>query len=357
MMLLNSFKYKTKGWELSEIKPIHRSNLFVGRNATGKTRAIKALSNVASFMQSISQSAFWTDFSFDTAFSFIDPDNPGWTMEYGFQIKDGKVEKETLVVNGDRLIRRIKETSQYKGETIDPPKDKLVVQVRRDRTLYPEIEALMSWVEGISFVSCSIINPFTILNEHPGFINPVPFSELVESLKDSEKKKVLATARELGYDVVAMESVEYFTNLKLVSVRERFFRSEFLNVQLSSGMLRVLYLLCFMEYIKHSEKISLLLIDDLGEGLDYSRATQLGQLIFQRCLQDGLQLIASSNDAFLMEVVDISNWQILNRKGSKVSSMNQQSHPDLFRRFKMTGLSNFDFFSSDFIDKYLHSQQ
>lgn len=357
MMLLNSFKYKTKGWELSEIKPIHWSNLFVGRNATGKTRAIKALSNVTSFMQSIAQSAFWLDNSFDTAFSFIDPDVPDWKMEYGFQVKDGKVEKEMLIVNEVHLIRRNKNISKYKRDTIDPPKDKLIVQVRRDRTMYPEIEALMSWVEGVSFVSCSIINPYTILNEHPGFINPVPFSELVESLKESEKKKVLATARELGYDVVSMESVEYLTNVKLVSVRERYFRSEFLNVQLSSGMLRVLYLLCFLEYIKHSDKISLLLIDDLGEGLDYSRATQLGQLIFQRCLQDGLQLIASSNDAFLMEVVDISNWQILNRKGSKVSSINQNTYPDLFRDFKMTGLSNFDFFSSDFIDKYFHPVQ
>lgn len=355
MLLLRSFRYKTKGWELSEIKPIHQSNLFVGRNATGKTRAIKAMYNVASFMQSIPQSAFWVDNSFDTAFSFIDPDHQGWTMEYSFQVKEGKIEKETFIFNGRRLIYRKKDNSQYDGNPIDPPKEKLIVQVRRDRTLYPEIEALMSWVEGIFFVSCSIINPYTILNDHPGFINPIPFSDLVESLTESEIKKVLETSRELGYDVVEMESVEYFTNLKLVAVRERYFRSGFLNVQLSSGMLRVLYLLCFMHYIKHSDRISLLLIDDLGEGLDYSRATHLGRMIFQHCLQDNLQLIASSNDAFLMEVVDISNWQILRRKGSKVSSINKETHPDLFRRFKMTGLSNFDFFSSDFIDKYLIS--
>ena len=308
-------------------------------------------------MQSIPQSAFWVDVSFDASFSFINPNDPGWMMKYSFQVKEGIIEKEVFVVNEKRLIIRNKAESRYKQEIVDPPKDKLIVQVRRDRTLYPEIESLMSWVEGIFFVSCSIINPFTIINDHPGFINPIPFSELVESLTKTENKKVLAAAKQLGYDIVEMESAEYFTNLKLVSVRERYFRSGFLNVQLSSGMLRVLYLLSFMEYIKHSNRISLLLIDDLGEGLDYSRATHLGQLIFQQCLQDGLQLIASSNDAFLMEIVDISNWQILRRTGGKVSSINQTTHPDLFRKFKMTGLSNFDFFSSDFIDKYLQSVQ
>lgn len=138
-----------------------------------------------------------------------------------------------------------------------------------------------------------------------------------------------------------------------MNVREKLVSENIFDMQLSSGMLRTLYLLCYMEYIKKNSKVSLLLVDDMSEGLDYSRSTRLGQMIFDDCRQNGLQVIASSNDAFLMDVVDISNWQILRRVGSKVTSINQYTNPDLFRKFKMTGLSNFDFFSSDFIDKYL----
>ena len=101
----------------------------------------------------------------------------------------------------------------------------------------------------------------------------------------------------------------------------------------------------------------MLLIDDMGEGLDYRRSIDLGKMIFEDCEKNALQLIASSNDAFLMDVVDIANWQVLRRNGSKVRTINQVTHPDLFRDFRMTGLSNFDFFSSDFIDSHLNKQE
>ena len=97
----------------------------------------------------------------------------------------------------------------------------------------------------------------------------------------------------------------------------------------------------------------MLLIDDLGEGLDYSRATHIGEKVFNACENGNLQLIASSNDSFLMDVVDISKWQIVRSKNSKLSVINQTNQPELFEMFRMTGLSNFDLFSSDFIDNFL----
>lgn len=97
----------------------------------------------------------------------------------------------------------------------------------------------------------------------------------------------------------------------------------------------------------------MLLIDDLGEGLDYSRVIHLGRKVFEVCEQENLQLIASSNESFLMDVVDISKWQIVRRKNSKLSVINQNNMPKLFDEFRMTGLSNFDLFSSDFIGNFI----
>lgn len=144
--------------------------------------------------------------------------------------------------------------------------------------------------------------------------------------------------------------------MRLVQVKEKGISDRLVDMQLSSGMLRTAYILCFLEYIKHNSKCSMLLIDDLGEGLDYGRSTHLGKMVFENCAKQGLQLIASSNDAFLMDVVDISNWQILQRNVSKITTINHDNNAEMFRKFRMTGLANFDFFSSDFIDKYLYKQ-
>ena len=353
-MILSSFKYKENGWELTELSPLQSVNLLVARNATGKTRTIRAFQNVTSFMQM--KEVFMGTRTFETTLKFENVRNLEGKMDYSFRINNGVVEKEELFVNGKMLIKRTKATAKYENQKINPPSERLVVQIRRDKELYPEIELLMLWAEGVISVSCSDINPFTILSIGK-FINPYNFSELVDALSPVEMKKVLATAKELGYSIASIKTIEATKDVRFVQLKERSISNEMVDMQLSSGMLRTLYLLCFVSVIKHNKKLSMLLIDDMGEGLDYRRSIDLGKVIFEDCQQSGLQLVVSSNDAFLMDVVDISNWQILRRKGNKVSSINQAMNPDMFRKFRMTGLSNFDLFSSDFIESYLNQKK
>ena len=349
-MILSSFGYKEQGWELTELSHLQSVNLLVARNATGKTRTIRALQNVTSFLQM--KQTFMNIHSFEATLKFVEMEKPDWNMDYSFKINEGVVEKEELIVNGAVLIKRTKAIAKYENQRINPPSEKLVVQIRRDKDLYPEIEQLMLWAEGIAAVSCSDINPLTILGLG-NFINPYKFSELVDALSPNDKKRVLSTAKELGYNIASIKTLEATKGVRIVQIKEKSISNELVDIQLSSGMLRTLYLLCFVSVIKHNKKLTLLLIDDMGEGLDYRRSTNLGKIVFDDCELNGLQLIASSNDAFLMDVVDIANWQILRRKGNKVSTINQALNPELFRKFRMTGLSNFDLFSSDFIDSYL----
>lgn len=349
-MILSSFAYKEQGWELTELSHLQSVNLLVARNATGKTRTIRALQNVTSFLQM--KQTFMNIRSFEATLKFGKVENPNWKMDYSFKINEGVVEKEELIVNGAVLIKRTKAIAKYENKRINPPSEKLVVQIRRDNDLYPEIELLMLWAEGVTAVSCSDINPFTILGVG-NLINPYNFSDLVDALSPSEMKKVLSTAKELGYNIASIKTLEATRGIRIVQLKEISISNELVDMQLSSGMLRTLYLLCFVSVIKQNKNLSLLLIDDMGEGLDYRRSTNLGKIVFDDCALNGLQLIASSNDAFLMDVVDIANWQILRRKGNKVNTINQALNPELFRKFRMTGLSNFDLFSSDFIDSYL----
>ena len=354
-IVLSSFGYKASGWELTEISALRQTNLLVGKNASGKTRTVRALQNVTGFM--CMRSVLFGVKSFRTKLAFTNPDNPIWSLSYSFEVINGEVKSELLTNNGKTLIKRDATKTLFYGETINPPQEKLVTQVRRDRDAYPEVEILMSWAEGVVAVSCSDINPFTILGP-AGYINPLSFSDLVNKLNKEDKKSIIKNAEKLGYDISDLTPIKANSEMNLVAVKERYILSDLLDFQLSSGMLRVLYILCFLEYIKHTEKHSMLLIDDLGEGLDYSRATHLGEKVFEVCEKEKVQLIASSNDSFLMDVVDISKWQIVRRKNSKLIVLNQTNTPELFRRFRMTGLSNFDLFSSDFIDNFLaHSAE
>ena len=331
---------------------IQAANLLVGKNASGKTRTIRALQNVTNFLQ-MKPIAFETT-DFKTRLTFENGQNGNQKIVYAFEIGKGKVIAEQLTVNGNVLIKRTAEKTVFYGAPINPPTEKMVVQVRRDRAAYPEVEALMEWAEGVIAISCSNINPFTvILGSTINIVNPLPFSTMVETLTTKEKKKVLETAKRLGYDVKDMTTVKSNSEMKFVAVNERYVKSAIMDFQLSSGMMRVLYILCFLEYMKHEAKHSLLLIDDLGEGLDYNRATLLGKRVFEACEDEHVQLMASSNDSFLMDVVDISKWQILRRKNSKLAALNQTNSPKLFDSFRMTGLSNFDLFASDYIDSFL----
>ena len=327
------------------------TNLLVGKNATGKTRTIRALQNVTSYMRM--ESYLFQEGAFKAKMQFTNQEDSSWGLTYLFEIENGDVKAEQLTVCGKTLIKRDTQKALLNGDVISPPKEKLVVQVRRDKKDYPDVEALMEWAEGVIAISCSDINPYTILNGRPGYINPIPFSSLVEALSKEDKKTVINEAKRLGYDIMDIALVKAFGELKLVAVKERNIQNGILDFQLSSGMIRVLYILCFLEYIKHETTHSMLLIDDLGEGLDYSRTIHLGRKVFEVCEQENMQLIASSNESFLMDVVDIAKWQIVRRKNSKLSVINQTNMPELFDEFRMTGLSNFDLFSSDFIDNFI----
>jgi hypothetical protein len=119
--------------------------------------------------------------------------------------------------------------------------------------------------------------------------------------------------------------------------------------ELSNGMFRVFCVLLYMLYCSALADARCLIIDDMGEGLDYMRSTRLGKIMFSYCEENHIQLLATSNDSFLMDAVDLQYWNILQRKGGRVYSLNNKNSKELFERFVRTGLSNFDILSSNFL--------
>jgi energy-coupling factor transporter ATP-binding protein EcfA2 len=94
-----------------------------------------------------------------------------------------------------------------------------------------------------------------------------------------------------------------------------------------------------------------ILIDDIGEGLDFERSTKLIEILIELAEKnDSIQLIMSTNDRYVMNKVPFKYWQLIDRKGSECKVYNYQNSREIFEEFKYTGLNNFDFLATDFIN-------
>ncbi|WP_303004709.1 AAA family ATPase [Bacteroides congonensis] len=346
-MKLTQFTYRGEDWRLASPINLQEVNLLVGKNAVGKSRTIRALGNVLLFLMQLSERNTLDVFRSELLF-----EDENDLISYEFRLKGADVVYESLKVNGETLLSRNENGTVLCGESINPPISKLTLHVRRDVVQYPFIEKIMLWAEhacGLCFNEIEIAGdsaiPFYILGQGQTLY------AMVKSLPEKSIQQVIDQAHELGYPIQRIELFEHGSNLKMVLFHEENVKSQLFDALMSKGMFRALYLLIYAQYMSVREFPSLLLIDDLCEGLDYDRSTKLGKILFDFCIEHHIQLIASSNDTFLMDVVDLKYWNILQREGSEVSSIDIIKNPDLFNDFLFTGLSNFDFFSSDYITR------
>ena len=340
-MILSKFSYKqASGWRMEDLSLNHQ-NLIVGLNSVGKSRTVSAIGHVASFIKGDMDAA--GDFSCSLLLE------NGNRLEYSFDVMGGQVLAEVLKKNDIPLIQREQFSAKMYDGMVSPPESKLLIQVRRDTKLYPEIEEIIQWAEHTSlFVFSNIttapnsLSPYVISDE-PRL--PVMFSKISEEQRGLLKNYMC----DLGYLINNIVEYERSSGAKSLHIYERDLKVPLRPVDLSNGMFRVFCVLLYMIYCSTLSEARCLLIDDLGEGLDYMRSTKLGKIMYEYCEKNHIQLIATSNDSFLMDAVDLEHWNILRREGNRVYCINMKNSPALFEKFLRTGLSNFDILSSNFL--------
>ncbi|MGC8643028.1 MAG: hypothetical protein ACP5XB_24480 [Isosphaeraceae bacterium] len=120
---------------------------------------------------------------------------------------------------------------------------------------------------------------------------------------------------------------------------------------MSQGMFRALSILVQVNYSRMAKTATCVLIDDIGEGLDFDRSCRLIDLLRKKASESNIQLILATNDRFVMNRVPLEEWSVLQRQGNHVRVRNYQNSRDVFEEFKFTELSNFDFFATDFLEE------
>ena len=350
-MLLKSFKYWEPGWSLDGIS-LGLTNLMVGKNSSGKSRALESLGSIIAFI-SQRKKKFLSPV-FNVELNFIEENND--IISYSLSLEGGKVSKEELITNNHIIIQRTAASALFEGETVNPPANMLLIHVRRDVEKYPVIEKIIKWAEE------SIIRSFTDDYAH----DKKGLYELFEKFSPEMKSHLIEMINSVGFPVAFMDTFESIlaktnnggadihpdaTEFKVIILQEKDVNVPLFLKNLSSGMYRTILLLVLIEQMVSHKKPALLAIDDLGEGLDYSRAKKLGELIFRVCEHHHIQLIATSNEEFMMNIVDINQWNVLVRKGEAVKTITSETCPEEFEDFKFSGLSNFDFFTSSFLNR------
>lgn len=348
-MIVKSFEYDNYLWKLDTIY-LDKLNLIVGKNAVGKSKTLMAMVEVARFIKG--ETAGVNAHSCRIVFS----DATGKELIYSYNCNAKEIKSESMIYGDKELILRDDTHSLVNGKNVNPPQNKLVIQSQRDTTKFPEFEIVMSWAEhtrGFSFSELSSSQSYMIPNM---FSEKIDFSELFEKIDDEKEQFIINNMRELGYKINEISKFEV-QQFKMITLSEDGVFVPLFSSYMSNGMLRVFYILTYMAYVATVEGAKTFLVDDLGEGLDYSRSSRLSKIMFDYCETHDIQLIVTSNDNFLMNAINLDNWIILQRKGKNVSAYSRITHPDMFVKFRKMGLNNFDMLSTDFIERFLSSAE
>ncbi|MBN2324225.1 MAG: ATP-binding protein [Spirochaetes bacterium] len=346
-------KERPNFWKIEDIN-LNKMNLVVGLNATGKSRLIAIISNLALILQKKKLlTGHWKlKYKHDNN-SYI----------YNLDIEKGIVEKEEIIQNDTKLLYREKDHGTIlEIDTSDliefaPPRDELTINVRRDLKKHPFLELLINWSKHLHAYSFSGVKPNEIIV--PGSpeallqgLNTVPYL-LSKGIENNQFiDKILKDFKAIGYpiDKISIRQQQMpngLSKIPLVMVKENDLKCATEQGSMSQGMFRALALLVIIEYIINQEGTRTILIDDLGEGLDYDRATRLTNLLFKKLENSNIQLIASSNNRFLINSVNIRYINFLKRKGHIVKSYNYSNSKEKFEQIKLAGLNNFDLFTGN----------
>jgi predicted ATPase len=361
-------------WSFDALR-LDELNLIVGRNAAGKSRVLRVISNLARCIAG--RAAPFA--SGEWSLTFIDSAGNQW--RYEVSMRTAEVTHEALWCGVEPLLSvgadgtgTIFNAEAQKHLKTQAPTDRLLVNAKQDALQHPFIEPLMGWAEGVHHIlfGSSMAKENAILEKEsaqpaqarPSSRNP---HEVVALLRDGQARfganftsEIVADMVDVGFPLVkvdvlpmkqAVVSSPLDAKLLQVHVVEDGVSSPLNQTELSQGMWRSLCTIILLHYALRAERPSILLVDDIGEGLDYERASGLIQTIMRRVKDSQTQVVFTSNDRQVMNAVPLEAWHVLMRKGGKVTIYDQHNAADRFAEFKYTGLNNFDLLSSGFLEE------
>lgn len=349
-------------------------NLIVGKNATGKSKTINALRQLADILADNYKLSELTNNTSTYELLF---DNNGIEIAYFLDFQDGKIKQEILTVDSKEVLKRNdKQGTMFyqKADTMldfQMENDKLAVS-RVDSIQQPFFEPLHNWGK--------TLNHYRFGGElgKNYFLREINQNKDIEiDLKDTNQvvgifvqgkqefgdiftTKIFEDMKKINYNIdkISIGSLNTFPETLFgLGVQEQDIDVMTNQTEMSQGMFRALSLLIQLNYSLLIKTPNCILIDDIGEGLDYERSKSLIDLIIEKVENSSVQIIMTTNDRFVMNKIPLEYWSVIHRVPKKSLFYNYRNSKEVFDEFKYTGLSNFDFLSSEFYFEDLETQK
>lgn len=347
-------------------------NLIVGKNASGKSRILRAInliSNLLSGDKVIRQDGRLREWKL-----IFDSDQEDKKKVYILQAENGQVVKEIFTIGHKTYLDR-KESGEGTvwAEKLDQhidfqtPLDGVAIFKRRDSIQHPQFEEIYNWANLLRYYEFGT----ELGKKHLGLTN-VKTKNL--DLKDTDRVVDIFTSGQkelgdnfitaiksdmlsIGYNISEIEtkipaSFQLFDEddeipmkPQCLYLQENDLKTKTEQGLISQGMFRALSLIIQVNYSLLAKKPSCILIDDIGEGLDFERASAMIKLLVSKAeAEKGLvQLIMTTNDRFIMNGVPLEYWSVIERQPGLAKLHNIHNSKEIFDDFKFTGLNNFDF--------------
>jgi len=387
-MRLKSLEYvehagQPQAWTLTGLT-LGDINLLVGKNASGKTRIVTIILHLAESISGKlmpSQSGMVVQRQIFDGKSHLFFDNDGQRLEYELEVIEGKVVREVFTIDGDSYLDRgaggkgwiwaIREDKKVEFQT---PDDQLAVVARRDLIQHSYFEPLHQWANSLYYYPFS-----SLLGQDRVYLLIKSDAEKAETLNAKDTTQVVDIYRK-GKEVFGtryaeavkkdFESIGYPIDnidigvprslkiqhalpgeITVLFVKEADLPGITDQFVMSNGMFRALSIIIQINYVVLADTPSCILIDDIGEGLDFDRSCCLIDVLISKAENSSVQLLMATNDRFVMNQVPLEYWSILDRQANHVTIRNYLNSKEIFDNFKFTGLNNFDFLAFD----YLHA--
>ncbi|TLX12076.1 AAA family ATPase [Rhizobium sp. MHM7A] len=368
-MQLSRFGYKELvgmpgEWTLEPFS-LQQTNLIVGRNSTGKSRTLNVIAGLARLIlggEAISDGDFEASFTHE-----------GSVWEYNLRIEGSRVVDERLHRDKDMLIDRSRGliwSSEYSRHTRFKMRDnQIAVNAKLDLIQTPFLEPLNKWADSVfhfhfgsalgqTTMTFPVSGPLTSNDVNVKDENQTAqiYRHGYERFRESFDEAIVADMRRLNYDIDYVglgdqpglrPQPQLLLPLLGMHVHEAGIDQPVGQHMMSTGMFRALAIIIHVNLGILTGHAELILLDDVGEGLDFERSTRLIKLLVEKVNKTNTQVILTSNDRFIMNAVDVDYWTVLSREGNRVRAFNRESSPEAFEDFKFSGLQNFDFFSMD----------
>jgi energy-coupling factor transporter ATP-binding protein EcfA2 len=358
------YEDKPKQWRLEDCT-LSDMNLIVGQNATGKTRTLNAIATLTRLLAGELK-------IMDNAGNFtVIFDHNGVDMNYRLRFADDEVIEEELW-QGDKLLLQRNKAGRGKilTEQLDkpgdylafqPPSNELAVVSRRDAIQHPFLEHLYLWGKSANYFQFGTpmgqdhFAAFDLAK-----LNLKDSNQVVAIFKKGQQNdrnyvpRIIEDMHLCGYeleDISLQTLVNFAENRTIVNgiqIKEKDLETITPHLQISSGLFRTLSLLIQLNYSIQANLPSCILIDDIGEGLDYTRSTALIKRLMNKVEGTQMQLIISTNDQFVMDAIPLKYWSVIKRSAGFAKMYNYLNSKKLFDSFQFTGLGHFDFFSSNY---------